>query len=168
MLQKKLSLPADPVGEVCSAVVDRWVRASRGIPSPQTHTSRHLPPIRYSPATLPLLPRKRGVKRGEEGEKKRGRRGPQQEPENEQLALSSFQKCNLLVINNVEKRPKGRFSGVLGGDFRGGGQNWSRRWESIRMVTGPSLMRDTCISAPNCPVCTGCPKAWARWVVNCS
>ena len=30
---------------------------------------------------------------------------------------------------------------------------------SIIIVTGPSFISSTCISAPNCPVCNGFPKS---------
>lgn len=33
--------------------------------------------------------------------------------------------------------------------------HYSRRLVSINSVTGPSFCSDTCISAPNSPVCTG-------------
>jgi hypothetical protein len=35
---------------------------------------------------------------------------------------------------------------------------YSRSFESMMIVTGPSLSKRTCISAPNSPVWTGCPR----------
>lgn len=39
---------------------------------------------------------------------------------------------------------------------------------SIKMVTGPSLRRVTCISAPNSPVPTGWLKLWLSWAMKYS
>lgn len=54
-------------------------------------------------------------------------------------------------VTRLELRPKDRSCFCPGG--------YSRALESMRIVTGPSLVRLTSICAPNSPVATGLPKS---------
>lgn len=47
-------------------------------------------------------------------------------------------------------------------------QPYSRARESMRIVTGPSFTKSTCMSAPNSPVWTGRPRSCRSRATNCS